>query len=79
MNLTLKLYAMLSDYLPAEARKSHEVALTLVEDATAGALMNSAIFPRSSPTCLAERALCATGCARAHTLSEGDVLASGQP
>ena len=36
MNLTVKLYAMLSDYLPAEARETNEVALTVVEDATAG-------------------------------------------
>jgi len=65
MNLTLKLYAMQSDYLPAEARKTNEVALTVVEDARRLVRSsNSAIFRRSSPTCLAERALCAAGCAR---------------
>jgi molybdopterin synthase sulfur carrier subunit len=46
MNLTLKLYAMLSDYLPAEARKTNEVALTVVEDATAGALIEQCNLPK---------------------------------
>jgi hypothetical protein len=39
MNLTLKLYATLADYLPVEARKTNEVALSVVEDATVGALI----------------------------------------
>jgi hypothetical protein len=35
-----------SDYLPAEARKTNEVALTVVEDVTAGALIEQCSLPK---------------------------------
>jgi len=46
MNLTLKLYAMLADYLPMEVRKTNEVPLTVAEDATVCALIEQCNLPK---------------------------------
>jgi sulfur carrier protein ThiS len=80
MPITLKLYAFLSDYLPAEARRSNAVALDVPEQTTVAALIATwALPPRLvhlvllngefiPPQARAERALIA-----------GDVLAIWPP
>jgi molybdopterin synthase sulfur carrier subunit len=80
MNVTLKLYTTLADYLPVEARKTNEVALTVVEDATVGALIEQCNLPKKLVHLVLVNGHFVPPAARgAHTLSEGDVLASGQP
>ena len=43
--ITLKLYAFLSDYLPAEARRSNAVVLEVPEQTTIAALIASWALP----------------------------------
>jgi molybdopterin synthase sulfur carrier subunit len=80
MNLTLKLYATLSDYLPVEAQKTNEVALTVVEDATVGALIEQCNLPKKLVHLVLLNGHFVPPAARgAHTLSEGDVLTIWPP
>jgi sulfur carrier protein ThiS len=80
MNLTLKLDAALSDYLPVEARKTNEVALTVVEDATAGALIEQRNLPKKLVQLVLLNGNFMPQAARgAHTLSEGDMLGIWPP
>jgi sulfur carrier protein ThiS len=80
MNLTLKLYAALSDCLPVEARTTNEVALTVVEDATAGALIEQCNRPKKLVQLVFLNGNFMPQAARgAHALSEGDVLGIWPP
>jgi sulfur carrier protein ThiS len=80
MNVRVKLYATLVDYLPAEARKTNEVALTVPGDVTVAELVERFRLPKKLvhlvlinghfvPPAVRDR----------HTLQEGDVLAIWPP
>jgi sulfur carrier protein ThiS len=47
MNIKLKLFATLSDYLPSEARRGNELALDVPEDATVAHLIEKFNLPRT--------------------------------
>ena len=80
MKVTLKLYAMLSDYLPTEARKSNALELELEAGTTVAACIEDLKLPPKlchlvlidgvfvPPTARAQRAL-----------AEGDTLAIWPP
>jgi len=64
-----------SRYLPVEARKTNEVALTVVEDATVGVLIEHCNPPKKLVHLVLLNGLFVPPAARgAHTLSAGDVL-----
>lgn len=80
MNITLKLYATLGDYLPVEARRTNQLALE-VEEATT---VTDVIAPLRMPEKLVHLVLVnghfVPPAARAtRKLAEGDVLAIWPP
>jgi sulfur-carrier protein len=80
MNLALKLYATLADYLPVQARKTNEAALTVAEDATAGALIEQCNLPKGLVhLVLLNGNFMPQAALGAPTLSEGDVLGIWPP
>ncbi|WP_291989528.1 sulfur carrier protein ThiS [Candidatus Accumulibacter sp. ACC007] len=80
MPITLKLYAFLSDYLPAEARRSNAVALDVPDQTTVAALIASrALPPRLVHLVLLNGQFVPPQERGARTLTAGDVLAIWPP
>jgi len=80
MNVKLKLYATLSDYLPVEARKTNEVALSVPKDATVGELIEQCKLPKKLVHLVLINGHFVPPAARAaRALSDGDVLAIWPP
>lgn len=80
MNVKLKLYASLSDYLPAEARKTNQVVLSAPEGATVGELIEQSRLPAKLVHLVLLNGRFVPPAARAaHALSDGDVLAIWPP
>ncbi|MEY4470797.1 MAG: hypothetical protein RIT20_1138 [Pseudomonadota bacterium] len=80
MNITFKLFATLTDYLPAEARRSNQVALDVPADAS----ISQIIEPYGMPPKLVHLVLVngkyiAPEHRASTTLVEGDVLAIWPP
>ena len=80
MNITLKLYATLSDYLPAEARKTNQLPMQVSENTT----VTDVISPLKMPEKLVHLVLInghyVPPAARAsRALRDGDVLAIWPP
>ena len=80
MNITFKLFATLTDYLPAEARRSNQVALQVAADAS----ISQIIEPYGMPPKLVHLVLVngkyiAPEHRTTTTLVEGDVLAIWPP
>lgn len=80
MHITLKLYASLSDYLPAEARKTNELPLQV----NAGTTVEQIVAPLNMPTRLVHLVLVngvyvEPAKRLTHELKEGDVLAIWPP
>ena len=80
MNITFKLFATLTDYLPAEARRSNQVTLDVAQDAS----ISQIIEPYGMPPKLVHLVLVngkyiAPEARGTTTLSEGDVLAIWPP
>jgi molybdopterin synthase sulfur carrier subunit len=80
MNITFKLFATLTDYLPAEARRSNQVALQVAADAS----ISQIIEPYGMPPKLVHLVLVngkyiAPEHRATTTLVEGDVLAIWPP
>lgn len=79
MKVTLKLYASLSDYLPAEARQN-QVQLDVDDDATVGALIERYRLPPKLTHLVLVNGVFIAPTARATTvLREGDQLAVWPP
>ena len=80
MRITLKLYATLTDYLPAEARTSNQVLMEVADDAT----IQSIVAPLNMPSKLVHLVL-VNGVfvppedRAARTFRPGDVLAIWPP
>ena len=80
MNITFKLFATLTDYLPAEARRSNQVTLDVAQDAS----ISQIIEPYGMPPKLVHLVLVngkyiAPEDRGTITLTEGDVLAIWPP
>ena len=80
MNITFKLFASLTDYLPPEARTSNVMALNVPADAS----ISTIIAPFGMPEKLVHLVLVngtyiAPGQRASKTLTEGDVLAIWPP
>jgi molybdopterin converting factor small subunit len=80
MNITFKLFATLTDYLPAEARRSNQVTLDVAQDAS----ISQIIEPYGMPPKLVHLVLVngkyiAPEVRGTTTLVEGDVLAIWPP
>jgi len=80
MNITFKLFATLTDYLPAEARRSNQVVLEVAPEAS----ISQIIEPFGMPTKLVHLVLVngkyiAPEDRGTTTLKEGDVLAIWPP
>lgn len=79
MKVILKLYASLSDYLPAEARHN-QVQLDVDDDATVGALIERYRLPPKLTHLVLVNGVFVAPAARATTvLREGDQLAVWPP
>jgi len=79
MNVTLKLYATLSDYLPADARQN-QVQLDLTEGATVGALIDRYnLPPKLTHLVLINGAYIAPEARAVTALREGDQVAVWPP
>lgn len=80
MNVTLKLYATLSDYLPLEARRENALALDVAPQTTVGALIECHNLPAKLTHLVLVNGVFVPPPARAgHLLQEGDVLAIWPP
>lgn len=80
MNVTLKLYATLSDYLPEQARKTNQIALEVASTTTIGQLIESYhLPPRLVHLVLVNGHYVAPGVRARRMLCEGDVLAVWPP
>jgi sulfur carrier protein ThiS len=80
MNVKLKLFATLSDYLPGEARRGNEVALTVPKDATVAQLIQRFNLPKTLVHLVLINGHFVPPAAReARLLREGDVLAIWPP
>jgi sulfur-carrier protein len=80
MNITFKLFATLTDYLPAEARRSNQITLDVPSDAS----IEQIIEPFGMPPKLVHLVLVngkyiAPEARGTTTLTEGDVLAIWPP
>jgi sulfur-carrier protein len=81
MNVKLKLFATLSDYLPpAEGRKGNEVPLNVPEDATVAQIIEQFSLPKKLVHLVLINGHFVPPAARErHPLTEGDVLAIWPP
>jgi len=80
MNVKLKLFATLSDYLPSETRKGNEVALDVPADATVAQLIEQFHLPTKLVHLVLINGHFVPPDARiGHALSDGDVLAIWPP
>ena len=80
MNITLKLYATLSDYLPLEARRSNQLPLQTDDGATVADVIGPLNLPQKQVhLVLINGHYVPPGARRSHALREGDVLAIWPP
>lgn len=80
MRVTLKLYATLSDYLPAGARARNELPLEVADDATLESVVSPfRLPPKLVHLVLVNGAYVAPEARRTHALQEGDTLAIWPP
>ena len=80
MNITFKLFATLTDYLPATSRRSNIVALDVAPDATISQIIEPfGLPPRLVHLVLVNGRYIAPELRLSTTLSEGDVLAIWPP
>jgi sulfur carrier protein ThiS len=80
MRITLKLYATLTDYLPAEARRDNALALDVAEPATIAAVIAPfGIPPRLTHLVLVNGVFVPPEARASRSLQEGDVLAIWPP
>jgi molybdopterin converting factor small subunit len=80
MNITFKLFATLTDYLPAEARRSNQISMDVAVDAS----ISQIIEPFGMPAKLVHLVLVngkyiAPELRASTTLADGDVLAIWPP
>jgi sulfur carrier protein ThiS len=80
MNITLKLFASLTDYLPAESKYTNIVALDIAPDTTIGQLVERHRLPaKQVHLVLVNGSYVAPEHRATKTLVEGDVLAIWPP
>jgi len=80
MNITLKLYATLSDYLPVEARRTNELPLHAQDGATVTDVIGPLKLPQSKVhLVLVNGHYVPPGARSSRALREGDVLAIWPP
>lgn len=80
MNVTLKLYATLSDYLPEQAKKTNELALTVPDDTTVAQVIDHHHLPEKLVHLVLINGYYVPPAQRAgRRLREGDVLALWPP
>jgi len=80
VKVTLKLFAMLTDYLPAQARAGNVLELDVPADATIGDLIGRfALPPKLVHLVLVNGLYIAPPARAAHVLREGDTLAIWPP
>jgi len=80
MNITLKLFASLTDYLPAEAKYTNIVALDIAPETTIGQLVDQYRLPaKQVHLVLVNGTYIAPDKRSVQTLVEGDVLAIWPP
>ncbi len=80
MRITFKLYATLSDYLPAEARQTNALHLEVAAGSTVGQLIEGRNLPRSLVHLVLVNGFFIPPAARlSHVLQEGDILAIWPP
>jgi sulfur carrier protein ThiS len=80
MKITLKLFASLTDYLPAEAKYTNFVVLDIAADATIGQLVEQfRLPPKQVHLVLVNGSYIAPDQRAAQALHEGDVLAIWPP
>lgn len=80
MNVTLKLFASLTDYLPAESKYTNIVALDIAPDTTIDQLVEQyRLPPKLVHLVLVNGTYIAPEYRASRTLAEGDVLAIWPP
>ncbi|MBL8472896.1 MAG: MoaD/ThiS family protein [Rhodocyclaceae bacterium] len=80
MNVTLKLYATLADYLPDSARSTNSLALSVTDGVTPAALIEAHRLPQKlCHLVLVNGVFVPPGERASKTLVEGDVLAIWPP
>ncbi|MBD8051700.1 sulfur carrier protein ThiS [Limnohabitans radicicola] len=80
MNITFKLFATLTDYLPAEVRRSNQMVLDVPADATILQIIEPfGLPPKLVHLVLVNGKYIAPEVRGATTLTEGDVLAIWPP
>jgi sulfur carrier protein ThiS len=80
MKITFKLYASLTEYLPAEARRSNQVALDVADDATITQIIDPlAMPPRLVHIVLVNGVFVPPEARATRCLQPGDVLAIWPP
>lgn len=80
MNITFKLFATLTDYLPAEVRRSNQMVLDVPADATLLQIIEPfGLPPKLVHLVLVNGKYIAPEARGTTTLSEGDVLAIWPP
>ncbi len=80
MNIKLKLFASLSDYLPPEAHNTSSVALTLADGTTVGQVIQQRCLPEKSCHLVLINGIFVAPAERAgRLLQEGDELAIWPP
>jgi thiamine biosynthesis protein ThiS len=80
MNVTLKLYATLTDYLPAESRATNAVALTVDPETTVEQVIEQyRLPPRLTHLVLINGSFVPPGERKSRRLQEGDSLAIWPP
>ena len=80
MKVTFKLYATLSDYLPADARRTNALAMDVAGSTTVAQLIEAQNLPRALVhLVLVNGFFIQPGARASHRLKEGDVLAIWPP
>jgi sulfur carrier protein ThiS len=80
MNITFKLYASLTEYLPAEARRDNRIALEVPDDATIAQIIEPyGMPPKLVHLVLVNGVFIPPEQRASRTLVEGDVLAIWPP
>ncbi len=80
MNITFKLFATLTDYLPAEARRSNQVTLDVAQDASISQIIEPlGMRPKLVHLVLVNGKYIAPEVRDTTTLVDGDVLAIWPP
>ncbi len=80
MNITFKLFATLTDYLPAEARRSNQLVLDVAPEASISQIIEPfGMPPKLVHLVLVNGKYIAPDARDSTTLTEGDVLAIWPP